>query len=77
MFLDLDEKRYTTYWTYDEPCKGGNISVTKSEAEILKEYYDYWYMKMTKKYGEEKAKQYNNFDSCIYDWAVIHGAWKS
>ena len=77
MYLKLDKERHTTYWTYDEHSSMGHITVTKSEAEILEEYYDYWVMKMTKKYGEEKVKQYINFDSCVYDWAVIHGAWKS
>lgn len=66
---------YNEYVPDDEENK--HQVVTKSEDEIIEQYYPYWYSKMCDKFGKDYVDaNYNKFD-CIDDWVVIHWAWES
>ena len=70
------------YYSYYEPKDPGNgdfsaITVTLSEQEILKEYWDYWYGRMCDKFGKERVDAECSPADCIDDWIVIHWAWES
>ena len=43
---------------------------------LEKTYYPYWRKKMTKKFGEEKMKEYV-FEDCLEEWIVVNWAWES
>ena len=66
------------YWCFNDYWldEDGNINsyiVTKSEEEILKEYYDYWCQRM-KEVGKED--QIHPKD-CIDNWVIVNWAWES
>ena len=65
------------YFSYDEPDEDfNNIVVTKSEEEIRKEYYPFWYEKMCKKFGKEVVDRDYSFEDCLDDWIVVNWAWE-
>lgn len=68
--------RYFSYNVYDPDHPDMDNIQTKSEQEILDEYWPYWYDKMCKKFG--KALIDNNYgtDDCIDDWTVVNWAWE-
>jgi hypothetical protein len=55
---------------------GENIVVTKSEHEILHEFWPYWYEKMCKKFGTEYVAENHSFHDCLEDWIVVNWAWE-
>ena len=67
------------YWCYNEYTEDpdANSVVTKSEDEILHEYWPHWYSKMCKKYGREHVDENYSFHDCLDDWIVVHWAWES
>lgn len=50
---------------------------TLSEADILKEHWDWWKERMTLKYGKEQFEANYSENDCIEDWAIIHWAWET
>lgn len=66
------------YYSYYLQADDGSDNVdTLSEDEILKEYYEYWYSRMCKKFGKEHVdSNYSKLD-CIDDWIVVNWAWES
>lgn len=63
------------YWSYNEPV--GDEVVTKSEEEILQEYYPYWLGQMVKKLGLGAVIRNYTTQDCIDDWVVVNWAWES
>ena len=66
------------YWSYSEPHydasgKLFNVVVTKSEDEILDEYYEYFISRMKRVNKEDLISK----DNCINDWVVVHWAWNA
>lgn len=59
------------HYSYDDQEFG---IVTKSEKEILDEFWENWSKKIIQKYGN-----LDNFSKkeCIEDWCVLHYAWES
>lgn len=59
-------------WTYCEPSAipGGVSVVTKTEEQILEEYWEYWKGKMIAAGKESMISEEN----CIEDWVVCHWA---
>ena len=53
---------------------GSTDLIEKTEDEILDEFWNYWFLKMKNKYGQ------NHYlitkENCIKDWCVEHWAWK-
>lgn len=69
--------KHYSYNEYDSDHPNGGFVITKSEKEIVEEFYDYWYEKMVKKFGKEHVDaNYVKLD-CIDDWVTIHWAWES
>ena len=71
------------YWSYNEPVWDsdgniiGNEVITKSDDEIIKEFYPYWRGRMIEKFGEEIVDcRFSELD-CIDDWVVVNWAWES
>lgn len=64
------------YYMYVEYDEYGDKTITISEEQILKEYYDYWYRKMCQKYGKTLVDKEYNKTHCIEDWCTTHWAWK-
>lgn len=64
------------YYSYNlQADDGSNVVDTLSEDDILKEYYEYWYSRMCKKFGKEHTdSNYSKLD-CIDDWVVVNWAW--
>lgn len=72
------------YYSYNEYDPGspfaddtGGYVVTKSEEEIRKEYWPYWYSRMCIKFGQEQVDSNYSFEDCLDDWIVINWAWES
>lgn len=64
------------YYSYNEYSEEDTVVITKSEKEIIDEYYDFWYDRMCKKFGKEHVDaNYTKYD-CIDDWIVTHWAWE-
>ena len=64
-------------YIYEEPGgeRGEIFNVeTKTEEEILDEYWDFWKELMEKKYGPNH--ELITDEHCIADWCTIHGAWE-
>jgi len=58
-------------YQYLEPDNEGNpITITRTEEEILFEYFYYWSFKMIKADKADKITTQN----CIKDWIVLHWA---
>ena len=64
------------YYSYDEYSEEGPVIITKSEQEIIDEYYDFWYDRMCKKFGKEHVDANYAKQDCIDDWVVTHWAWE-
>lgn len=65
------------YYSYNEMGDDGeNIVVTKSETDILHEYWPYWYGKMCEKFGKEVVHAKYSFHECLEDWIVVNWAWE-
>jgi len=69
------------YWSYNEQTEKdgveGNVVLTVSDEDILKEYWPYWYEKMCEKFGKEHVDANYCPEDCIDDFVVIHWAWES
>ena len=66
------------YWSYSEPLYNAsgklfNVVVTKSEDEILNEYYEYWVSRMKRVNKDNLISKEN----CIDDWVRVNFAWNS
>ena len=44
-----------------------NLIITKSEEEIRKEFYSYWYGQMCNKFGQEVVDRDYSFEDCLDD----------
>lgn len=63
------------YWTIVYPDENENaVFETLSEDEILRQYWDYWYGRMCKKYGKEHVDVTYSPQDCIDDWTCLHWA---
>lgn len=71
--------RYYTYIDPKDPAKDdfSPVYITKSEYDIKREYYPYWYTQMIKKFGEEYVNKTYCFEDCLDDWIVVNWAWES
>lgn len=71
--------RYYSYNEYDPESpladETGGYVVTKSEEEIIKEYWPYWYEQMCKKYERSYVDETYSPLDCLDDWIVLHWAW--
>lgn len=70
------------YWSYNEPIwdDDGNITgdevITKSEEDIIREYYPYWMARMVEKFGLAAFVRNYTKQDCIDDWLVVNWAWE-
>ena len=65
------------YYSYNEMGDDGeNLVVTKSEDDIRKEYWPYWYGRMCEKFGKDHVDDLYNFEDCLDDWFVVNLAWE-
>ena len=76
MKLDMKYYSYNTY-SYKENGDIDEFVVTLLEAEILKEYWDYWQERMIHKYGKEHFEANFSEKDCIDDWVVVNWAWET
>ena len=65
------------YYSIAYPDGDNDVVETLSEAEILSEYWDYWYELMCKKYGKDEVDANYSKQDCIDDWVIVHWAWES
>lgn len=63
--------RYFCYKDYN------NHIITKSEEEILKEYYPSWYKSACDIHEQSYVDENFSFEDCLTDWVLIHKAWIS
>lgn len=63
--------RYFCYKDYN------NQIITKSEEEILKEYYPTWYKKACDDHEQSYVDEHFSLEDCLTDWVIIHNAWIS
>lgn len=62
-----------TYWTYVEPGPDDiPVVVTKSEQEILDEYWEYWQKQMLKVALTRPVEI--SKENCIEDWVTVNWA---
>ena len=61
-------------WVYLVPGDDGvtPITVTMTEAEILRDYFPYWKTQMIKAGKSDLISEQH----CVEDWVVIHWAWR-
>ena len=64
------------YYSFNEHDEDGGRIVTLSEDEIKARYWDYWYGKMTDKYGKEHVDANYCWEDCLDNWIVVHWAWE-
>lgn len=64
------------YYSFAYPIEGDDVVETRSEDDIRKEYYPYWYGKMCEKFGKEYVDANYCFEDCLDDWTVVHWAWE-
>ena len=62
------------YYSIAYPVDGDDYIETKSEDDIRKEYWPYWYGRMCDKFGKEKVDADYTFEDCLMDWIVVHWA---
>ena len=74
--LTTGKNTMTRVFQYEEYSETGGYTVTKTEDDILKEYWPYWYKQMCQKYGKEYVDQNYCFDDCLLDWMIINWAWE-
>lgn len=65
------------YYSITYPDEDTDVVETLSEEEILSEYWDYWYVRMCKKFGKEHVDANFCKQDCIDDWVIVHWAWES
>jgi hypothetical protein len=68
--------RYFSYNEYNEDHPSRGYIVTKSEEDIRKEYWPYWYGKMCDKYEQAYVDEHYCFEDCLTDWIVVNWAWE-
>jgi len=64
------------YYSYDEYSEEGSVIITKSEQEIIDEYYHFWYDRMCKKFGKGHVDANYAKQDCIDDWLETRWAWE-
>ena len=67
------------YFRFNQPSDKKDCTyetVTKSEDEIINEYWDFWYKKMIRKYGKTTVDSKYGRAHCIRDWCKIKHAWQ-
>lgn len=69
--------RYFCCYRYTENPSSDDYVVTKSEEDIRKEFYPYWYDKMCAKFGKEHVDATYSFEDCLQDWIVVNWGWES
>ena len=63
-----------TTWRYDYPNEDGGVTtVTKTEEEILDEFWDEWCRLM---YAAGKDPEVRTFKDCINDWITSNWAFE-
>lgn len=68
--------KYYSYDCYDEDHPDKGYIVTVSEDEIIREFWDFWYEKMCKKFGKEVVDRDYSRQECIDDWVITYWAWE-
>lgn len=72
----LKHRKYSTMFHKDldpdDPTT--HYSVTYTEQEIIDEYFDFWYIRMVKKFGV--GHHLITRENCIDDWIVSNWAWE-
>lgn len=69
--------KYYSYNVYDEDHPDLGYVETKSEQEIINEYWPYWYNKMCKKFGKALIDDSYSTADCIDDFVAVNWAWES
>jgi len=71
--------KYYSYNKYSYNVHGDVDSCVSilSEAEIIKEYWDYWQERMIAKFGKEHFEANYSEKDCIDDWVVVNWAWET
>ena len=69
--------RYYCYEDYKTDPSLDSYVAVKSEEDIRKEYWPYWYGKMCEKFGKEHVDTNYCFEDCLTDWMVVNWAWES
>lgn len=67
------------YYSYNEYISEPGIDdyvETKSEEDIRKDYWPYWYNQMCKKFGKEYVDANYTIQDCIDDWVIVNWAWE-
>ena len=63
------------YYSYNEMGDDGeNLVITKSEDDIRKEYWPYWYGRMCDRFEQSYVDEHFSFEDCLDDWIVVHWA---
>lgn len=63
------------YWRLDyQNMAGKDITRILSDDDIIAEYWNYWYGKMTAKFGKDYVDQNFSKSDCIDDWSVVNWA---
>lgn len=65
-----DDIPFDRQWRYVEPSEHGEVTVTLSESEIVRKYFDY-YAEGMRRVG--KADDISE-QGCIDDWVTVHWA---
>lgn len=68
--------RYYAQNVYDRDHPNLGYVETKSEKEILDEYWPYWYEKMCEKFGKSFIDENYTTQHCIEDWSVVNWTWE-
>jgi hypothetical protein len=69
--------RYYCYNDYKTDPSVDSYVEVKSEEDIRREYWPYWYKKMCEKYEQSYVDENFNFEDCLTDWIVVNWAWES
>ena len=60
-------------WRFDYPGDNSErLTCTKTEAEIISEYFPWWSEQMTKVGKQDQISE----QACIEDWVVVHWAYE-
>jgi hypothetical protein len=68
--------RYFSYNEYDPDHPDGGYVVTVSEEDIRRDYYEFWYGEMCKKFGKDEVDAKYCFEDCIDDFCIVNWAWE-
>ena len=66
------------YYSYNEYKTDPSIDPyieTVSEEDVRRDYYPYWYGKMSAKYGKDHVDKNYSFEDCLTDWITVNWAW--